>query len=727
MGKKLMIVESPAKAKTISRFLGSDYTVTASYGHVRDLPKSKIGVDVEHNFEPTYIIPVKAKNVITDLEKKVKTADAVYLATDLDREGEAIAWHLKEVLHPKIGVKRITFHEITKSAIEDAIKHARDIDQNLVEAQAARRILDRLVGYTLSPFLWKKVAGRLSAGRVQSVAVRLIVEREREIRAFKAVEYWSLIANLQKKNAKPDFLAGLVAIDGKTLGRVALKQGTAQDLEKSLKKSEFKVAAVEKKQVKRSPPPPFTTSTLQQEANRHLGFSAKRTMTIAQHLYEDGFITYMRTDSVQLSKDALGQAREVIKDQFGAEYLPATSRFFANRSKNAQEAHEAIRPVRLARLPKDAKAEIDPGAFRLYELIWRRALASQMTEASFERTSADIAAKNCTFRATGQVPLFLGYLKVYNEKNDMQEEVEGLLPALKVGDDLKLLDLKAEQHFTEPPARYTEASLVKILEELGIGRPSTYAPTISTIQDRGYVSLQEKKFVPSDIGELVTDVLVEHFPEIVDVSFTAELEEKLDDIADGKRSRVEVLSAFYTPYAKNLKNKEKELSKKQLTEEKTDRKCPKCGKNLVIKVGRFGRFYACSGYPECDYTDKMASSGAPAPEPEEVGRACPTCGKPLVKRVGRFGPFIGCSDFPKCKFIEQAKETLMDVMCPKCGKPLVQKRTKRGRTFWGCSTYPACNFATWDDPRNVPPSLEKFEAAQAEAKANPKKKFTKRK
>ncbi len=728
MSKNLVIVESPAKAKTIGRFLGSDYKIMASYGHVRDLPTKKLGIDVDKKFEPTYVIPPKAKQVIADLTKALNSSQTLYLATDLDREGEAIAWHLTKALKPKVPVKRITFHEITKAALEEAMKQARGIDENLVEAQAARRILDRLVGYTLSPFLWKKVAARLSAGRVQSVAVRLLVEREREIRAFKAVEYWSLIARLKKAKNATEFNAALVAIDGKTLGRTALKEDVAKKLESSLKKATFTVSSVQKTEVKRTPPPPFTTSTLQQEAYRHLGYSAKRTMTVAQHLYEDGFITYMRTDSVALAKEAITQAREVIKSEFGAEYVPASPRFFANKTKGAQEAHEAIRPVRLQAKPGSLKGDLDGSSLRLYELIWKRALASQMSEARFERTSVDITAVNCLFRATGQIPLFLGYLKVYIEgRDDVEEQVEGLLPDLDKGDVLDLLKLLAEQHFTEPPARYTEATLVKALEELGIGRPSTYAPTIGTIEARGYVVVEEKKLKPTDIAELVTDLLTEHFADVVNYQFTAELEEKLDDIAEGKRDKVAVLQEFYGPYAKLLKVKEKELTKKDLTEEKTDIECPECHKgNLVIKVGRFGRFYACSRYPDCEYTDKMANSGKPAPEPVEVGRKCPVSGHELVRRVGRYGTFIGCSDFPKCKYVEQQDQQKLDVKCPKSGDPLVVKRTRRGKVFWGCSAYPKCDFATWNDPTVTPPSLEEYEQNKAKKKEKGQKKFENR-
>lgn len=708
MGKNLVIVESPAKARTISRFLGSDYKIMASMGHVRDLPHSKLGIDVEHQFEPTYIIPIKAKPVIRDLAKAVASASVVYLATDPDREGEAIAWHLKAVLHPRMKVARISFHEITRAAIESAIKAGRDVNIDLVEAQSARRTLDRLVGYSLSPLLWNKVARGLSAGRVQSVAVRLVVDREREIEKFNKVEYWSLQATLQKPKHDIQFPAFLLSVDGKQIGRNSLGGEQARDLEKKLKSADYVVERVDKKEVKRSPAPPFTTSTLQQEANRKLGFSAKRTMVIAQHLYEDGHITYMRTDSLFLSSSSLKQARDVIAEEFGPQFLPERSRVFVNKSKNAQEAHEAIRPVRLHIKPGALKGEVDSGALRLYELIWKRTLASQMADARFERTSADISARKCVFRATGQVPLFLGFLKVYVEgRDDVEDEVEGLLPELDNKDKLTLINLKAEQHFTEPPPRYTEATLVKMLEELGIGRPSTYAPTIGVIQTRGYVTMEEKKFVPQDIGTLVTDLLIEHFPTIVDYQFTADMEKELDNIAEGKQDRVAVLEHFYTPFMALLKVKEKELDKKELTESATDKKCPKCGRPLVIKMGRFGKFYACSGYPDCDYTDRIGAKGNLAPEAKDVGRKCPLCSNELVERVGKFGKFIGCSTFPTCRYIEQA-ENKLSVPCPKCHNPLVPKRTKRGKIFWGCSTYPTCDFATWNDPVKTPPTMDDY-------------------
>jgi DNA topoisomerase-1 len=694
-----MIVESPAKAKTIGKFLGSDYKILASMGHVRDLPIKKLGINVEKDFTPEYVIPQKAKKVIAALQDALKGAEGVYLATDLDREGEAIAWHLKHVLKPKVPTVRITFHEISKSAIEHAILEGRDINEELVEAQAARRILDRLVGYTLSPFLWRKVAAKLSAGRVQSVTVRLVVEKEREIRNFKPVEYWSLTAILKKAKDALEFGANLISYQGKNISKLELKEELAKKLEKELEKAKFIVQKVEKKDQFKSPSPAFTTSTLQQEANRKLGYSAKKTMTLAQHLYEDGLITYMRTDSVQISRDAMADARSVIEKQFGKEYLPASARAFTNRAKRAQEAHEAIRPVKLEMLPKGLQTDLDSGHTRLYELIWKRTIASQMVDAKFERTVADIVANECIFRATGQIPVFAGFLKAYQESKDEADEVEVTLPELAEKDLLNLVKLLSEQHFTEPPARFTEATLVKKLEELSIGRPSTYAPTLETIQNRLYVELEEKKFKPTVIGELVTDLLVEHFPTIIDYQFTAEMEDKLDDIASGKRDKVAVLKEFYGPYAKLLSQKDKELKKSEIVQEETDKDCPMCNKKLVIKMGRYGKFYACSGYPDCDYTDKIIGDGKSQTSfvPENVGRNCPKCNSPLVKRKGRFGFFVGCSTFPTCKYIEQGEKEI-NAKCPKCGGDVVERRTRKAKVFWGCSNYPKCDYATWEKP-----------------------------
>ncbi|MEX0877898.1 MAG: type I DNA topoisomerase [Candidatus Spechtbacterales bacterium] len=651
---KLVIVESPTKAKTISKFLGSGFNVTSSYGHIRDLPKGDLGIDTENNFEPRYVIPTKARKKLGELKKAMEKSDEVILATDEDREGEAIAWHLVHALglndpknkkaQEKI-VERIVFHEITKNAIEDALKNPRDINIDLVNAQQARRILDRLVGYKLSPFLWKKVMRGLSAGRVQSVAVRLIVEKEREIQAFKPEEYWSIQAELEK--TPNSFVADLFAKNGKTLDKMAVKnKKEAEDILSTLKKGEWKIEEIKQRDVKKNPSPPFTTSTLQQTAGNKFGYPAKRTMMLAQNLYERGFITYHRTDSLSLSSGAIEAGRNYIEKELGKKYLPDSPRFYKTRSKGAQEAHEAIRPTDPAKTPDSLKLE-GPQK-KLYELIWQRFLASQMLPAIFAATTVDVATETeYSFRATGQIMRFDGFLKIYPVKFQEAE-----LPELKKGDLLNLQKLTPNQHFTKPPARYTEASLIKELEKNGIGRPSTYAPTISTIQDRNYVQKNEqKRLAPTEVGFIVTDLLMEHFPTIVDTKFTAKMEQDLDEVAEGKVKWQEVMTKFYGPFEKNLEEKYEKVEKKDMTEE-TEKICPKCGKKLIKRMGRFGWFYACSGFPECKHTENIES-----------------------------------------------KENDIDVRCPKCveGK-VVTKKTRRGKMFWGCNRYPDCDFATWDKP-----------------------------
>jgi len=595
---KLIIVESPTKAKTISRFLGKNFKVESSYGHIRDLPKSTLGVDIENNFEPTYVIPAKSRKVIGGLKKESKKSEEVILATDEDREGEAIAWHLLQALKLK-NPKRIVFHEITKSALENALKNSRSIDMGLVDAQQGRRILDRLVGYKLSPFLWKKVFRGLSAGRVQSVAVRLIVDREREIEKFLPQEYWDIIANLKSQilNLKNGGFEAILVLD-----KFAIKTKTEADkIIKDLAGVEYKVENVEKKEVRRLPRPPFTTSTLQQEAANRLHFSSKQTMLIAQQLYEQGLISYMRTDSLNLSEDSLKSARKVIDNNFGKEYSLVESRRYKTKSKFSQEAHEAIRPTNPENEPEKISGEkLNESHIKLYDLIWRRFIACQMKEAIFDSTAIDIKAKNYTFRANGQILKFDGFLKVYQMKF---EEAE--LPELKKGEILKLLKLTPNQHFTEPPPRYSEATLVKALEKYGIGRPSTYAPIITTIQDRNYVNKNEqKRFVPTKTGVIVNDILVEHFPEIVDIQFTSRMEEDLDKIAEGKAKWEPLIKDFYEPFNKNLERKYIEVEKRKV-EKKTDEICDKCGKPMVIREGKFGEFLACSGFPKCKNTKTL--------------------------------------------------------------------------------------------------------------------------
>lgn len=669
----LVIVESPTKAKTISKFLGPDYKVESSYGHIRDLPKSTLGVDVEHNFEPKYIIPVKAKKVVKQLKADAKESDRIILATDEDREGEAIAWHLAQALDLK-KIERIVFHEITKNAIEEALRNPRGLDNNLIDAQQARRILDRLVGYKLSPFLWKKVVRGLSAGRVQSVAVRLIVERENEIRKFKPEEYWSIEALLQSQthadqtqtNAENTLTAVLVKIDEKTIDKLEIK--TREQVDKivdELKNSEFNVGAIQRKESVKNPPSPFTTSTMQQEAARRLGFSAKKTMVIAQHLYENGHITYMRTDSLNLSKESLAAAKQWLTGELGEEYALESPRIFKAKSKLAQEAHEAVRPTNVFETPEKI-ALTDAGEQKLYKLIWQRFVACQMPAAKVALSSIDVNAgprqggvNKYTLRANGQQIVFDGYLKIWPQKFAEKE-----LPDFQENENLELKEIKPSQHFTEPPARYSEATIIKALEEHGVGRPSTYAPTISTIQTRNYVRKETGRFFPTEMGELVNKVLTEHFPEIVDIDFTAKMEGSLDQIADGKEKWQDLIGSFYIPFAKRLAEKYEEVSKTELVpEEKTDQVCEKCGKPMIIKYGRFGKFMACSGFPDCKNTKQL-----PKDAPKPIGMKCPKCveGEIITRRVS--------------------------------------KGRARGKIFWGCSRYPKCDYASWTNPLNPPPA-----------------------
>ena len=694
---QLVIVESPTKAKTIGKFLGREYVVRSSDGHVRDLPKSKIGVDVKKKFKPTYVIPAKAVAVIDDLKAEEAKTDAVILATDEDREGEAIAWHLAEVLElDEKKTKRIVFHEITKSAIEDALKHPRSIDKKLVDAQQARRILDRLVGYGLSPFLWRKVKYGLSAGRVQSVAVRLVVEREREIQKFNSEEYWSIEAELTKDNDKKSFTAQLIKIDQKSLGKLDINnEKEAKDIVDRLYGAKYQVESVNTKEVTRTPAPPFTTSTLQQEAARKFGMSAKQTMTIAQKLYETGLITYMRTDSVNVASSALQQAQSVIADQFGPQYTLQAPRYYTNKSKGAQEAHEAIRPTDLSLLPSAVKT-FDAGGRKLYDIIWKRTLASQMQIARIQQTSVDIEAQNekreaqsHTFRATGSITTFDGFIRAYTEgrDDDTEEEGEQKLPQLQEKEPLQLLKLTPDQHFTQPPPRYNDATLVKALEAHGVGRPSTYAPTLATIQDREYVEKIEKKYHPTEIGFVVNDLLVENFPEIVDINFTSHVEEEFDHIAEGKIGWVPVLEEFYTPFKKHLD--EKEATVEKVTEISTT-PCPHCSKMMVIKFGRNGRFLACPD-PESKVTLPMPEEAAKIKELEEKTKdeRCPICSKPMEVKRGRFGYFLGCGDYPTCKGIAKIFNKT-GFKCPACrqagpippiGDIVERKPRRRGCVF----------------------------------------------
>src|SRR3989344_3325082 len=720
---KLILVESPTKSRTIQKFLGPDYRVMASFGHVRDLPKSKMGVDVEHIFEPKYVIPAKAKKIISELKEDLKGSDKIILATDSDREGESIAWHLSEALDLKklkIATERIVFHEITKSAIQEALENPRVIDMNLVDAQQARRVLDRLVGYELSPFLWHKIRYGLSAGRVQSVAVRLVVDRERKIQNFVKEEYWTIEAEFLKDKQK--FQAHLIKVGDKTLQKLEIKnEKQAEKLLTDLDGASYKVSGIIKKEIHRNPAPPFTTSTLQQEAARKFGMSAKQTMVVAQQLYETGYITYMRTDSVNLSQMALSQAQKVIKENYGKEYGLEQPRYYTNKSKGAQEAHEAIRPTDLSLAPDSLKNGLDRNQFKIYDVVWKRALASQMATAFFDQTTVDIVAiplskstgsgnfeqNNVgigTFRASGQVVKFDGFLRVYSEGKDEngqdQAETEtGSLPILSVNEILKLIQLLPIQHFTEPSPRYSDATLIKALELHGIGRPSTYAPILSTIQERSYVAKIDKKYHPEEIGLLVNDMLVENFPEIVDINFTSHVEEELDHIAEGKIKWVPVVEEFYAPFKKHLKEKEKSVEK--LTEE-TEIPCPTCGKKMVIKFGRMGKFLACPDI-ECKTTKPLPEEEAKIKELTEKTKdeRCPTCGKPMAVKRGRFGYFLGCTDYPNCKGILKILNKT-GFKCPNCetGDVVEKKSRGRGKIFYACSRYPECTFLMGKKPEN---------------------------
>lgn len=700
---KLVIVESPTKAKTIKGFLGKDYVIESSYGHVRDLPKSKLGVDIDNNFEPTYDVPAKAKKQVTKLKNLAKKAEMIYYATDEDREGEAISWHLKKLLRINDDKeKRIVFHEITKKAIEAALQNPRKLDQNLVDAQQARRILDRLVGYKLSPLLWKKIARGLSAGRVQSVAVRLIVEREEERRKFKPEEYWT-VEGEACKDKSPKFKIALHKENDKVIGKFDLDKKKSEQALKDIKAADLIVGEVKAKENKKSPLPPFTTSTLQQDAHRRFGYSAKQIMMIAQQLYEGmklgskgthGLITYMRTDSFNLSDDFKNETENYITDKLGSEYIVAGGRHFKKKSKLSQEAHEAIRPTDVTNDPKFVKEYLDAKQFKIYSLIWQRAVASQMSEAITETTSVAIEAKNTNWmlKAVGTVTKFAGWKAVYHSNGDENE-----LPELAKGDKLELAKLEALQHFTVPPARYSEAGLVKAMEELGIGRPSTYAPTISTIITRKYVTKEEKRLAPTEMGEIVNKVLIEHFNDIVSYDFTAQMEDDLDEIATGKKEWQPIISEFYKPFEKNLMQKEKELDKKELTEQKTDEVCDKCGKPMVIKLGRFGKFLACSNYPDCKNTKQLDDDGK-IEEEETTDEKCPECGKDMVFKHGRFGKFLACSDYPTCKTTKAVNQGT-GVKCNKCGKgEIVVKRSKRGKIFYACDQYPDCKHALWSKP-----------------------------
>ncbi len=701
MSKSLVIVESPAKAQTINRYLGPDYLVKASMGHVRDLPKSTLGVDIQHDFTPDYVVIPERKKTVAELQKAAKETDAVILAADPDREGEAICWHLSVLLEDSNpNIRRVLLNEITRKAVEEAFHHLRDMDRNKINAQQTRRILDRLVGYQISPLLWRKIGKGLSAGRVQSIALRLICEREKEIRSFVPEEYWSIAAQLEASEPPP-FKASLVKIEGKKskIGD-AVKAQQAVD---ELKQMPFILENVKVEEKKRQPGPPYITSTLQQDGFRLLQFPVRKTMSVAQKLYEGlpigerglvGLITYMRTDSVRLSDGAIAWARSYVEKTFSRDYVPGHARIFKNKRK-AQDAHEAIRPTSPDLHPDAVKPFLKKEEHDLYTIIWNRFIASQMSPARVEETEFSIRSGRYEFKAKGEVIRFEGYYVLYPNLN--KEAV--ILPKARPGETLRLLDLESKQNFTQPPPRYTEGSLVKELEAKGIGRPSTYAPIIATLQDRVYVVKEKGKFIPTELGLFVTDFLVQHFSDLMEVKFTALMEEELDKIGEGEKDWLESLRQYHTLLAEDL-------AKASTTESvkgkgiPVDENCPRCGRTLVIRDGRYGRFKACSGYPECTYKESLNKK-----DTKNLEELCPKCGAQLVQKKGKYGLFVACSSYPKCRYIKKDKAEKVEtgIACPLgCGGMIIQRKTRRGKIFYGCSRFPKCRFATWDEPLNRP-------------------------
>jgi DNA topoisomerase-1 len=733
--KNLVIVESPAKARTLEKYLGRDYQVKASVGHVVDLPKSKLGVDVKKNFAPDFIVITSKKKVIDDLKKAAKGKENIYLASDPDREGEAIAWHIAgQVAKNHKSVHRVLFNEITKKAVQEAIAHPQELDRNKFDAQVARRVLDRLVGYKISPLLWNKVRRGLSAGRVQSVAVRLVCEREKEIRAFESVEYWSLTALLEGR-LPPSFKAKLAQWQGQKVDNKKFRlenDPQVQEIIKSLENAPWVIGEVEKKERRRFPTPPFVTSKLQQEASRKLGFQPKRTMQLAQQLYEGveigtegsvGLITYMRTDSTRISNDALAALREHIQKQYGENYVPDKPNTFRSK-KNTQDAHEAIRPTSLEYTPERVQRYLRRDMFLLYSLIWDRFVASQMVPAVYDQTAFEIPVGAALFRATGQQIKFDGFMKVYiegrderaapangaaEEEDDVEtQDTDGVLPDLQKGDVLKLLSMDPRQHFTQPPPRFTQASLIKDLDEKGIGRPSTYAAIISNILDREYVlQTESRSLAPTDLGLLVNDLLVQSFPDILNVEFTAGMEDELDKIEEGKEKWTKAMQRFYTPFERDLKKAEKEMRDVKRQEVPTDIACEKCSALMVVKWGRNGEFLACPNYPECKSTKNFKRNDGGAIEiavEEEVNQACELCGRPMLLRFGKFGKFLGCSGYPECKNIQPLQKPVdLGIKCPECKEGNIKERKSRwGKVFYGCDKYPECKFASWDKPLPTP-------------------------
>ncbi|MFY7698393.1 MAG: type I DNA topoisomerase [Legionella sp.] len=720
MSKNLVIVESPAKAKTIQKYLGSDYQVLASYGHVRDLPAKKGSVDPLQQFAMTYAPIEKNARHIDSIAKALKTADALLLASDPDREGEAISWHVYELMNSRNLLKgkqvhRIFFNEITKAAIKDAIDNPRQISMDLVNAQQARRALDYLVGFNLSPLLWKKVRRGLSAGRVQSPALRLIVEREEDIERFISQEYWRILAQCNHDGAF--FEARLIEYQHQKLQQFTITQEqqaiACQAALIAVAQGELIVQTVDKKQRKRNPSPPFITSTLQQEAARKLGFTARKTMMVAQQLYEGidigsgtvGLISYMRTDSVNLSQEAIDDVRSYIIERYGQGNCPKSPRIFKTKSKNAQEAHEAIRPTSIKRTPEMLEDALTADQFKLYALIWKRTVACQMSEALVDTVAVDLACGvGNLFRANGSTIVFPGFLTVYEEgkddlKNDDQTAV--MLPTLALGDKVKLIDVTPNQHFTEPPPRYSEASLVKALEDFDIGRPSTYAAIIHTLQQREYVLVDKKRFFPTDVGRVVSHFLTTYFTRYVDYKFTAQLEDTLDAIARGEKAWIPVLNEFWQPFSEQIHLIDESVQRKDVTSEVIEEACPKCGKPLSIRLGKRGRFIGCTAYPECDYTQDISGQSGDKVEPMVVdNRACPECKGALHIKIGRYGRFIGCANYPECKFIEPIEKPAdTGVQCPKCSQVTILKRkSRKGKVFYSCAAYPKCDYALWNEP-----------------------------
>jgi len=719
MKKYLVIVESPAKSKTLVKYLGNEFVVEASIGHVKDLPAKKIGVDLENNFAPEYEVIAGKQKTLDAIKKAARSVEAIYLATDPDREGEAIAWHIAEEINTKKKeIYRATFNEITKKAVLHAIANPIRLNKDLFEAQQARRILDRLVGYKISPLLWQKVKSGLSAGRVQSVAVRIICEREEEIQNFKAVEFWTIDAHVRADNP-PDFILRLTEIDGKK--PVLSKENDAKKILHEIENAQFKVAKVEKKEVKRAPSPPFITSTLQQEAARRLRFPASMTMSLAQRLYEGinigeegpvGLITYMRTDSTRISEEALGAARQFIKQNFEKEYLPAQARVYKNK-KTAQDAHEAIRPTSMEWTPDRVKPFLDKPQFILYQLIWNRFIASQMSNAVFMQTRVEsLVNQRYLFSTTGLTNIFSGFLALYEEGKDEEvnnqnsgaelAEEERKIPPLKEGDLLKVLEIKPQQNFTQPPPRFSESSLIKELEKKGIGRPSTYAAIVSTIQEKEYVLKEKGKFIPTDLGKIVTNILVKTFPEILDIRFTAMMEDQLDRVEEGKVNWADLLREFYIQFEKRLAEAPTQMRNVRGETLPTEVMCEKCGAKMIIRWGRRGHFLACPNYPKCRNTKEYntdTEGNIQVVKPAETEINCEKCGRPMIIRTGKRGRFLACSGYPECR---NTKPYPIGVACPTCGGNLVERMSQRGRVFYSCSNYPDCHFILREAPLRTP-------------------------